>query len=209
MRDTACNSHNLQCVICDPVIVLLLIQRTFDKVKVILSRSQHSVGTHTTDCVAANHWIFLKPSDKRCILDCILQRIISSVLIKTSEACDVYFWNCLKPLAPQYCNTPQCLHSRCMHDRNSIIIGVYCFWHVLVADSCFVPWSDFIFNTSKRVGILHTLRRTDSESDTLLLREEKVGLSLVENSQVALSVHFFIIPPDEWTYTRGVLHGTR
>lgn len=46
-RDTACNSHNLQCVICDPVIVLLLMRRTFDKVKVISSRSQCSVGPLT------------------------------------------------------------------------------------------------------------------------------------------------------------------
>ncbi len=69
---------------------------------------------------------------------------------------------------------------------------------MLVADSCFVPWSDFIFYTSKQVGILHTLQRTDSKSDTLLLREERVGVSLVENKvKLHLVLIFLIFLPDE------------
>lgn len=152
MRDTACNSHNLQCVICDPVIVLLLMWRTFDKVKVVYSRSQYSVGTTTSVCVAADY--YQSALDKRCILDCICRlwwRQVKVVMF--------IFEDCLKSLlALQYCNTPQCLHSRCMHDRNSIIIGVDCFWHVLVADSCFVLWSDFIFNTSKSWDTSHSAK---------------------------------------------------
>ncbi|KAG8007376.1 NADP-dependent mannitol dehydrogenase, partial [Nibea albiflora] len=75
MRDTACNSHNLQCVICDPVIVLLLMWRTFDKVKVIFCRSHYSVGTNAFDCVAADHFTFSQSGlNLRCILDCICRR---------------------------------------------------------------------------------------------------------------------------------------
>lgn len=89
MRDTACNSHNLQCVICDPAIVLLLMWRTFDKVKVIFSRSQCSVGTNTSDVVAANH--LTSSLYKKVHIGLYLRLIISSLLMKTSEACDVYF----------------------------------------------------------------------------------------------------------------------
>lgn len=160
MRDTACNSHNLQCVICDPVIVLLLMWRTFDKVKVIFCRSQYSVGTNAVACVAADHFTFSQSGlDLRCILDCICRRSSAVFWWRQVKPVMFIFENCLKSLlALRYCNAPQCLHSRCMHDRNSIIIGVDCFWHVLVADSCFVLWSDFIFNTSKSWNTSHSAK---------------------------------------------------
>lgn len=45
--------------------------------------------------------------------------------------------------------------------------------------------------THQRVGILHTLLRTDSKSDTLLLREERAGLSLAENKVKLRSILLF------------------
>lgn len=45
--------------------------------------------------------------------------------------------------------------------------------------------------THQRVGILHTRLRTDSKSDTLLLRQERVGLSLAENEVKLHSVLLF------------------
>lgn len=177
---------------------------TFDKVKAIFSRSQYSV-CNTSDCFAANDLTLSRWSlDKRWALDCICRRSSATFWWRQPKPVMFIFEDCLKSLlALRYSNTPQCLHSRRMHDRNSIIIGVDCSWHVLLLTAALF-YGQISYLTHQRVGILHTPLRTDSRSDMLLLKES-IGLSLAENKVKLHSGFLFsLFLPDKFIYTQAV-----